>query len=192
MTGLLGRKQGMTSIISDSGLIVPTTIVQVLENEVVQVKTTEKDKTNSIVLGYNAYKHPSKNKKFKVHKEFKTETSTQHTKGQKINVDALQGVKEVMISSVSKGKGFQGVIKRHGFHGGPASHGSHFHREPGSIGQRTRPGKVQKGKKLPGHMGVDRVTLKKRPVLKIDSKNSLVYIKGAIPGAKNTLIEIRF
>jgi large subunit ribosomal protein L3 len=190
--GILGKKIGMMQMITDNGIIVPVTAVKIPDQEVLQVKTKEKENTNAIVLGMDAYKKPSKNKKFKTIREFKVQDITQYTKGQQLTIDVLKDITTTTVSSISKGKGFQGVIKRFGFHGGPGSHGSHFHREPGSIGQRQKPGKVQKGKKLPGHMGVDRLTFKKRPLIKVNGEEKIIYIKGSIPGSRNTLIEIQY
>jgi large subunit ribosomal protein L3 len=190
--GILGKKIGMTQIIIENGMMVPVTAIKIPDQEIIQVKTKEKEHTNAIVIGMDALKKPTKNRKFKTIKEFKVTDVTQYTKGQPWTIEALKDITITTVSSISKGKGFQGVIKRFGFHGGPGSHGSHFHREPGSIGQREKPGKVQKGKKLPGHMGVDRLTFKKRPLLRVDGKEKIVYIKGSIPGSRNTLIEIQY
>lgn len=190
--GMIGIKQGMSRIANEEGVMIPVTIIKVQDHEVLEVRNSEKHAKNAVVLGANAYHKGSKNRKFKHVKQFDVADLSAFEKGKTVSIDMLKDVKEVVISSLSKGKGFQGVIKRHGFHGGPGSHGSHFHREPGSIGQRAAPGKVMKGKKLPGHMGMDRITLRKRPVIALDEKNHLVMVKGSVPGRKNTVIELRF
>jgi large subunit ribosomal protein L3 len=190
--GILGRKIGMTQIIMEDGIIVPVTAIKIPDQEIIQVKTKEKEHTNAIVLGMDPLKKPTKNKKFKTIKEFKVADVTLYSKGQPWTIENLKNITTVVVSAVSKGKGFQGVIKRFGFHGGPGSHGSHFHREPGSIGQREKPGKVQKGKKLPGHMGTQRITLKNRPILKMNQQEKIIYIKGSLPGSRNTLVEIQY
>ncbi|MBU0577612.1 50S ribosomal protein L3 [Patescibacteria group bacterium] len=192
MPGIIGKKLGMSQVIQDDGCVIPVTFVQCEPNEVVYVKTEDKDGYPAIVLGFDAYKNPSKNKKFKALKEFRVESTGDYKKGQKITLDSLKEVEEVTIVSTSKGKGYQGVIKRHKFSRGPESHGSHHHREPGSIGTCAKPGRVLKGKKMPGHMGIDTVTLKKRPVVTIVAKDNVVAIKGPIPGANNGYVYIKF
>ncbi len=191
--GILGKKIEMTrKIVAEDGVIVPVTAVQVLENEILQVKTAEKDGKNAIVLGMDPYTRATKNIKYKTVKEFEVSDPSLYTKGQKLTLDILKDIKEVNLSSWSKGKGFQGVMRRHNFGGGPASHGSHFHREPGSIGQRALPGKVQKGKKLPGHMGFRKVTIKNRPLIGMDAASQVIWVKGAIPGARNTVVYLSY
>lgn len=190
--GILGKKQGMTRIVNSQRVLVPVTVVKILENEVLELRAADKHGKNAIVVGMDPYHKAAKNRKFKNIKAFAVEDLGKYSKGQKISADLLQDVKLVTISMVSKGKGFQGVMKRYGFHGGPGSHGSHFHREPGSIGQRALPGKVQKGKKLPGHMGQERITLRNRPVEALDLKQGLLMVKGALPGSRNTLVEVKF
>lgn len=190
--GILGLKQGMSRIANTEGVLVPVTIIKVTEHQILEVRNSDKHVKNAVVLGSNAFHNPTKNRKFKNIKQFEVSNLESFEKGKNVTIEILKDVKEVSVSSTSTGKGFQGVMKRHGFHGGPGSHGSHFHREPGSIGQRAAPGKVMKGKKLAGHMGMNRITLKKRPVVAVDIKNSLVMIKGAVPGVKNTVVELRF
>ncbi len=192
MPGIIGKKLGMSQVIQDDGRVIPVTYVTCAPNEVVQVKTQETDGYPAIVLGFDAYKNPSKNKKYKTTKEFRVETSEPYKKGQIISVDILKEIPEVTITSVSKGKGFQGVMKRHNFAGGPGSHGSTFHREPGSSGMCAKPGRVIKGKKFPGQMGVDQVTLKNRPVVLVSEGENVVAIKGPLPGAVNSYIYIKF
>ncbi len=192
MPGIIGKKLGMSQVIQDDGRVIPVTYVACEPNEVLQVKTEEKDGYPAIVLGFDAYKNPSKNKSYKAIKEFRIEAEGDYKKGQKISVDVLKEVEKVSITAISKGKGYQGVIKRHNFARGPETHGSHHHREPGSIGMCAKPGRVMKGKKLPGHMGSSQVTLKNRPVTSVSVKDNVLAIKGALPGANNSYIYIQF
>ena len=182
----------MSQVIQDDGRVIPVTYVQCGPNEIVQVKTQETDGYPALVLGFDAYKNPSKNRKFKVTKEFPVEDSSAFKKGGQVTLDVLQEAPAVTVTAVSKGKGFQGVMKRHNFSGGPATHGSHHHREPGSVGMCAKPGRVHKGKRLPGHMGVNTVTLKNRSVIGLHAKENVVAIKGPIPGANNGYIYIKF
>ncbi len=192
MPGIIGKKLGMSQVIQDDGRVIPVTYVFCQPNEVVHVKTEAKDGYPAIILGFDAYKNPSKNKKFKVLKEFCVDKTDEFKKGQKISVDIFKDVDSVTITATSKGKGYQGVIKRHNFSRGPETHGSHHHREPGSIGMCAKPGRVMKGKKLPGHMGVDQVTLKNRPLVSVVPDENIIAIKGPLPGANSSYIFVRF
>ncbi len=192
MPGIIGKKLGMSQIIQDDGRVIPVTFVHCEANEIVHIKTKDKDGYPALVLGFDAYKNPSKNKKFKTLKEFPVENTDDYKKGDKVTLEAMKEVEKVDISAVSKGKGYQGVIKRHKFARGPETHGSHHHREPGSIGMCAKPGRVIKGKKMPGHMGFQKVTLKNRPVVNLVAEKDVVAIKGAIPGANNTYIYISY
>jgi large subunit ribosomal protein L3 len=192
MPGIIGKKLGMSQIIQDDGRVIPVTFVKCDPNEVVQVKTKDKDGYPAIVLGFDAYKNPSKNKKFKIVKEFRVEDIEGYKKGTKITIESLKEVESVNIISTSKGKGCQGVIKRHKFSRGPETHGSHHHREPGSIGMCAKPGRVMKGKKMPGHMGVQTVTLKSRPVITVSVEQNVIAIKGPIPGANTGYVYINY
>jgi large subunit ribosomal protein L3 len=192
MPGIIGRKLGMSQVIQDDGRVIPATFIHCQPNTVVQVKTESSDGYPAIVLGFDAYKNPSKNKKYKVMKEFCVDNPDDYKKGQKIDLNQLKEVEVVAITSTSKGKGFQGVVKRHGFSRGPETHGSHHHREPGSIGMCAKPGRVMKGKKLPGHMGVQKITLLNRPVVKLVAEKELIAIKGPVPGPANAYVYIKF
>ena len=192
MPGIIGKKLGMSQIIQDDGRVIPVTFIRCQPNTVVQVKTESSDGYPAIVLGFDAYKNPSKNKKYKVKKEFHVENSDQYKKDQKVDLAQLAEVEKVTITATSKGKGFQGVIKRHGFSRGPETHGSHHHREPGSIGMCAKPGRVMKGKKLPGHMGFQNVTLLNRSVVKLIPEKELIAIKGPVPGANNSYVYIKY
>lgn len=194
MTGILGKKIGMTRVIQqDDGRVIPLTVVQCQPNVVTQIKTTEKDGYPAIILGFSELKKPTKNRKYRYRKEFRLpETEKENFKvGDTIDVKSFELNETVKVTAISKGKGFQGVIKRHNFHRGPETHGSHHHREPGSIGACASPSRVHKGKKLPGRMGGDTVTLKKTQITYIDADSHLLGIKGPLPGAKNNLIIIR-
>ena len=193
MSGILGKKIGMTRLVQDDGRVIPVTVVQCEPSEVAQVKTADKDGYPAIVLGFSKLRKPTKTKKFRTLKEFKIKEDEQenYKKGDQVTLEALQETEEVKITAVSKGKGFQGVIKRHNFSRGPESHGSHHHREPGSIGACAKPGRVHKGKKLPGRMGNAKVTLKKVKVAHVDTKNHTIALRGAIPGPNGGLVIIR-
>ncbi len=192
MPGIIGKKIGMSQIIQDDGRVIPITYIQCQPNTIVQVKTQEKDGYPALVLGFDAYKNPSKNKNFKTKKEFRVEDTSSYKKGDTVDVSSLTDVDSVTVSATSKGKGFAGVIKRHGFSRGPETHGSHHHREPGSIGMCAKPGRVMKGKKLPGHHGFKTVTLKNRPVLAVHKDKDLIGIQGPVPGPNSAYVYINF
>jgi large subunit ribosomal protein L3 len=188
MPGILGKKIGMTRIFQDDGRVIPITVVECEPNEVTQVKTVEKDGYPAIVLGFSKLKKAKKTKKFYHVREFKIETEEEFKKGDKVSLENLKEVEELKVTGISKGKGFQGVIKRYNFSRGPETHGSHHHRKPGSIGACAKPGRVHKGKKLPGHMGTDRVTLRSVKVAYLDTEKNLIGLKGPIPGPNGSLV----
>lgn len=192
MPGIIGKKLGMSQVIQDDGRVIPVTYVLCEPNEVVQIKTKETDGYPAVVLGFDAYHKPSKNKTFKVVKEFRIEDPAPYQKGEKVTLASLTEVEFVTVMATSKGKGYQGVIKRHNFSRGPETHGSHHHREPGSVGMNSKPGRVLKGKKLPGHMGVSTVTLKNRQVVQLVTEKHVVAIKGPLPGANNGYVYLKF
>jgi large subunit ribosomal protein L3 len=191
MTGILGKKLGMTRVIQDDGRVIPITVVQCEPNIITQVKTVEKDGYPAIVLGISPYQKQYKNKKFHFSREFRIEENSEVKKGDLISVEMFQEGDLIRVTGVSKGKGFQGVVKRWHMAGGPKSHGSHFKREPGSVGARAKPGKIHRGKKLPGHMGSQTVTIMKSPIVYIDKGNNLIGVKGCIPGSINSFVSIR-
>jgi len=192
MSGILGKKIGMTRLIEENGDVTVVTVIQCEPNEVTQVKTIEKDGYSSIVIGYSELKKKKKTKKFYHVKEFRIaeDKSSEYKKGDKVTLEQFENEELVRISSTSKGKGFQGVIKRHNFSRGPETHGSHHHREPGSIGACTKPGRVAKGKKMPGRMGNAKVTLNKVKIAHIDNDKNIVCLKGSIPGPNGGVITI--
>ncbi len=192
MPGIIGKKLGMSQVIQDDGRVIPATFIHCQPNTVVQVKTKSNDGYPAIVLGFDEYKNPSKNKKYKIMKEFSIDNSDDYKKDQKIDLNELKDIESVSITSTSKGRGFQGVIKRHKFSRGPETHGSHHHREPGSIGTCAKPGRVMKGKKLPGHMGTQQVTLLNRPVVKLVPEKEIIAIKGPVPGSTNGYVYIKY
>lgn len=199
MKFLLGTKEKMTQIFNEEGAVVPVTVIKTSSNVITQVKTSDKDGYQAVQVGFgernaNNVSKPQKGHvkelgNFAVLKEFKV--AGEYKIGDKVEIGTFEEGDKVEVSSVSKGKGFQGVVKRHGFKGGRRSHGQkHSEREPGSIGvggiQR-----VQKGTRMAGRMGSDRVTVKNLKIAKIDAENNLVFIKGAVPGRKGTLVEIK-
>lgn len=192
MPGILGKKIGMTRLIQDDGHVIPLTVVECVPNTVVQIKTTGKDGYPALVLGFDALKKPTKNRKYRYLKEFRLDeaNASSFKSGDIVNTDIFTEDEVVKLTSISKGKGFQGVVKLHHFRGGGSSHGSHAHREPGSIGARARPGHVHKGKRMAARMGSDNVTVNALIVYKNPEKH-LIGIKGQVAGAKNSLVIIR-
>ena len=192
MPGILGKKIGMTRLLQDDGRVIPLTVVDCTPSTVVQIKTTEKDGYPALVLGFDALKKPTKNRKWRSLREFAlAEGDTIPAVGDQISVDLFTVGDKTKITSISKGKGFQGVMKRHNFAGGPKTHGSHMKREPGSIGQRARPGKVFKNMKMAGHMGCDTMTRCNVELVYIDKEKNLIGLKGAVAGSKGSLVIIR-
>lgn len=180
---IIGRKLNMTQIFDKGGLVQPATIVEVTPTTVTQVKTKEKD-------GYSAVQILMKKKKIEARKEFKLSEISQKV-GDSIDISQFKEGDKIEASAISKGRGFQGVVKRHGFAGGPRTHGQkHSEREPGSIGGGLR-NKVPKRMRMAGRMGSDRVTIKNLKVIHVDAEKNNLYISGAIPGRRGTLVEIR-
>ena len=190
MTGILGKKLGMTRVIQDDGRVIPMTVIQCDPNTVTQIKTVEKDGYPAVVLGFSALKKPTKTKKYYFMKEFRIKGDENLKKGDVVSVDILKEGEVVVITATSKGKGFQGVVKRHHMAGGPASHGSHFHREPGSVGARAKPGRILPGKRLPGHMGDETVTTRSS-VVYLDPQKNIIGIKGPVPGGINSFVSLK-
>jgi large subunit ribosomal protein L3 len=202
--GMLGTKVGMTQLFLEDGTFVPVTILTAGPCVVVQRKTADNDGYESVQLGLVDAKSAKKaNNPMRGHhdkagvpptrlrREFRLEAGSELKAGDAVGVDIFDGVTKVDIIGTSKGKGFQGVIKRHGFGGGKASHGSMHHRAPGSIGQSASPSKVFKGIRLPGHMGNVRRTLKNVRVLRIDAEKNLLVVRGSVPGARGSRVMIR-
>ena len=202
MKGILGKKIGMTQIFTEVGEVVPVTVVEAGPNVVTQVKTVEKDGYNAIQVGFEDAKEKSLNKPQKGHlaaanvlkkhlKEFRVDAVEEFTVGQEIKADLFAAGEKIDVTGTSKGKGFQGPIKRHGQSRGPESHGSRYHRRPGSMGACSFPGRVFKNKKLAGHMGSVKVTVQNLEVVRVDADKNLILVKGAIPGPKGSMVTIK-
>lgn len=200
---ILGRKLGMTQVWGEDDNIVPVTVIQAGPCVVAQVKTTETDGYEAVQIGFGDIKEHKVNKPMKGHfakagiapmrylREVRVEDASQHSCGEVITVESFAETAKVDVIGVSKGKGFAGVIKRHHFAGGPGGHGSHFHRAPGSIGMCAYPSRVLKGMRMAGHMGCDRVTVKNLAVVRVDADQNLILVKGAVPGGKGALVQVR-
>lgn len=202
MKGILGKKLGMTQKFTEEGIVVPVTVVEAGPNVVTQVKTVEKDGYNAIQVGFEDAKEKSLNKPQKGHlaaanvlkkhlKEFRVDAVEEFTVGQEIKADLFAAGEKIDVTGTSKGKGFQGPIKRHGQSRGPESHGSRYHRRPGSMGACSFPGRVFKNKKLAGHMGSVKVTVQNLEVVRVDADKNLILVKGAIPGPKGSMVTIK-
>lgn len=201
--GVIGKKLGMTTIFDEQGLAIPVTVIKVDKTVVTQVKTVEKDGYNAIQVGTIAAKekhlskaqigHFKKNKldNFRLLQEFRVENPQDYTVGQEIELSVLENIEKVDVTGTSIGKGFQGTVKRWNFSRGPMGHGSKNHREPGSIGAGTTPSRVIKGKRMAGNMGNERVTISKLKLVKVDSENSLILIKGSVPGPEGKVVTIK-
>ena len=200
--GLLGKKLGMTALYSSEGHLVPVTVVEAGPCVVMQIKTEATDGYNALQLGFCEKKQERVSKPLQGHqkksgdvcfehlKEFSVENPAEFELGQKITVEMFTVGERVNVAGTTKGRGFSGVIKRHGFHRGPMSHGSKNIRPPGSIGCSATPSKVVKGKKMPGHYGNVRQTMRNLKIVDIRPENNLVMIKGALPGPKSGLVFI--
>ena len=200
INAIYGKKIGMTQIFNEDDQVVPVTIIVAEPNKVCQVKTAATDGYEAVQLGFGAIKPKKITKPMGGHfaklgtepvrylREVRVENASEYKTGDLQTVAAFADVKKVDVTGTSKGKGFAGVIKRHGFAGGPGGHGAHFHRAPGSIGQCATPSRVFKGVRLPGHMGCDTVTVKNLEVVRVDAE---ILVKGAVPGGKNGIVRVR-
>ena len=200
--GILGRKIGMTQVFAANGDIIPVTVVQAAANVVLQVKSVETDGYEAIQLGFEDKREKLSNKPQKGHaakanttpkrfaREFREVNVGEYQVGQEVKVSIFADGDIVDVTGVSKGKGFQGVIKRHNQSRGPMSHGSRYHRRPGSMGP-VAPNRVFKGKKLAGRMGGEQVTVQNLEIVKVDAERNLLLIKGNVPGPKKTLLKIK-
>jgi len=199
---ILGRKIGMTQIFNENGKVIPVTVIEAGPCTVVQVKDIENDGYQAVQLGFGEVK---KNKVIKpieghfkkaniepkkVLREFRLEEITYNV-GDELKADIFAEGEAIDVTGITKGKGFQGVIKRHGQSRGPMGHGSMYHRRPGSMGSTSTPGRVFKGKKLPGHMGVDKVTILNLEIIKVDLDKNVILVKGSVPGNKGSILKIR-
>ena len=201
--GLYGKKLGMTQIFDENGLVIPVTVVEVEPCLVVRKKTVETDGYNALVVATGKVKEKHMNKPIKGQfdkiklsyrkyiKELRLDNVDNYNVGDEIKADIFEAGELVDVQGLSKGKGFQGVIKRHGQHIGPKGHGSMYHRRPGSMGPTSSPGRVFPGKKLPGHTGKDTVTVQHLEVVRVDMDKNVILIKGSVPGYKNALVRIK-
>jgi large subunit ribosomal protein L3 len=200
---IIGRKLGMTQIWDDDDNIVPVTVIQAGPCTVSQVKTKEADGYDAVQIGFDdiAAKHVNKPMAghFKAHgvgpmrylREVHVPEGEKHACGDKVTVANFADVKAVDVTGTSKGKGFQGTIKRWNFSRGPMAHGSRNQRKPGSIGQCAYPARVRKGLHMGGHMGDDRVTVKNLKLVRVDAEQNLMLVRGAVPGGKNAIVQVR-
>ena len=202
MKGILGRKIGMTQVFTKSGKLIPVTVVEVEPNVVTQIKTKENDGYEAIQVGFGTKREKLATKASagitskagttpkRFFREFRGVDINEYTLGQEIKADIFTEGEMIDVTGTTKGKGFQGVIKRHNQSRGPMGHGSHYHRKPGSMGT-MRPMRVFKGKNLPGHMGVETVTIQNLMVVSVDVENNCILVKGNVPGPKNSLVIIK-
>ena len=200
---ILTTKVGMTQVFSEDGVLTPVTVLQAGPCVVTQVKTVENDGYSAVQVGFGDIREKLVNKPKKGHfakagvtakrflKEFRLEDAESYTLGQKIKADVFAAGDKVDATAKSKGKGFQGAIKRYGQSRGPMAHGSKYHRHAGSNGSATTPGRVFKGKHMPGHMGAVRVTVQNLEVVSVDAEKNLILVKGAVPGPKKSLVMLK-
>ena len=204
MPGLIGRKIGMTRVFSDDGHSVPVTVLEAGPCSVVQVKEPGHDGYSAVQIGFGARKHKRSSKAELGHaaaagldaaprllREFRPAEGESYERGQELTVGMFEEGQMVRVTGVSKGRGFQGAVKRHGFAGRPASHGHPMSRNPGSMGPGTDPSRVIKGKKLPGRMGGKRRTIRNLKVVRVDSDRHLLFVRGGVPGSRNSYVLIR-
>ena len=201
--GILGKKVGMTQYFTEAGELIPVTVVEVTPNVVLQLKTIENDGYEAVQLGFDDLREVLSNRPTKGHvakanatpkrfiREFNNVELSEYEVGQEITVDVFKAGDIVDVTGTSKGKGFQGAIKRHGQSRGPMAHGSRYHRRPGSMGGASFPSRVFKGKALPGQMGGNRITIQNLEVVKVDAERNVILIKGNVPGSKKSLVEIK-
>ena len=201
--GIIGKKVGMTQIFDEKGNVIPVTAIETEGNIVAQIKTVETDGYQSVQLGYGDVKDKHINKPEAGHfaksklpnkkhlREFRLDSVENYKVGDEVKVDIFEAGEKVDIQGTSKGKGFQGVIKRHGQHRGPMGHGSMYHRRPGSMGATSTPGRVFKGKKLPGHMGKVTVTIQNLEIVKVDTDKNVLLVKGSVPGPKGAILKVK-
>ncbi len=200
---IIGKKIGMTQIFDEKGKVIPVTVIEAGPCTIAQIKTIETDGYNAVQLGYGEVKPSKVNKPETGH--FKKASLTPKKHLREFRLDSLEGLKggdelkadvftagdKVDVQGTTKGKGFQGVIKRHGQSRGPMGHGSMYHRRPGSMGPTSTPGRVFKGKKLPGHMGVETVTIQNLDVVRVDMDKNVILVKGSVPGVKGAILKIK-
>lgn len=197
--GLLGRKVGMTQVFAADGTMVPVSVVAIQPNTVTLLRTRERDGYAAVQVGAGTARKLTKPRLGQLRdlprvrdvREFRLDDTAEYELGQQLDVSLFAEGEIVDVIGVSKGKGFSGTIKRHHFHRGPETHGSDSHRQPGSVGAGTSPGRVWKGTRMAGHMGAERATIKKLTVVRSDADRNLLLIKGSVPGARNALVVVR-
>ena len=201
--GLIGKKVGMTQVFDEKGNVIPVTVIEAGPCVVAQVKTVDNDGYNAIQLGFGDVKEKHTNKPQRGHfskaklavkkhlREFRVDTVDEVKVGDEIKADIFEAGEKIDVQGITKGKGFQGVIKRHGGHRGPMTHGSMYHRRPGSMGACSTPSRVFKGKKLPGHMGTNKVTIQNLDVVKVDMDKNVILVKGSVTGPKGAILKIK-
>ena len=200
---ILATKVGMTQIFTDDGQLIPVTVLQAGPCVVTQVKTVENDGYAAVQVGFVDKREKLVNKPLKGHfdkagvsykryvRELKLDNASEYKAADEIKADIFEAGDKVDATAISKGKGFQGAIKRHGQHRGPMKHGSKFHRHAGSNGSATTPGRVFKGKKMPGHMGHVQITIQNLEIVRVDGENNLLLVKGSVPGPKKALVTLK-
>jgi large subunit ribosomal protein L3 len=197
--GLIGRKVGMTQIFAEDGTIVPVSVVAVEPNTVTRVRSTEQDGYTAVQLGTGTARRLNKPQIGQLRdlprvadiREFRVDDTSAYEVGQRVDVSLFEAGELVDVTGMSKGKGFAGTIKRHHARRGPETHGSDSHRQPGSAGAGTSPGHVLRGTKMPGHMGSERITVKKVRIVRTDPERNLLLVRGPVPGPRNALVMIR-
>jgi len=197
--GLIGRKVGMTQVFQNDGTMVAVSVVAVEPNTVTRLRTSERDGYTAVQIGIEESKKITKPERGQLRdlpplstiREFRVDSVDGYEVGQKLDVSLFEAGELVDVTGVSKGKGFAGHIKRHHFRRGPKTHGSDHHREPGSIGPGTTPGRVYKGLRMAGHMGDHRATIKKLRVVRTDPERNLILVNGSLPGSRNALILVK-
>ena len=202
MKAIIGKKVGMTQIFDENGFVIPVTVIEAGPCTVAQVKSVDADGYNAVQLGFGDIKDKHINKPEKGHfaksklaakkhlREFRIDSADVKV-GDEVKADVFIAGDKIDVQGTTKGKGFQGVIKRHGQHRGPMGHGSMYHRRPGSMGSTSTPGRVFKGKKLPGHMGVQTVTIQNLDVVRVDMDKNVLLVKGSVPGPKGAILKIK-
>lgn len=200
---ILAKKLGMTQIFDEAGKVIPVTVIEAGPNAVIQKKTVENDGYEAVQVGFVDLKEKKTNKPTKGHfakagvapkkfiKEFRLDDVSALNVGDEIKADIFEAGEKVDVAGITKGKGYAGTIKRWGQHRGPMTHGSGYHRGPGSMGMCSDPGRVFKGKRLPGHMGVERVTIQNLAVVRVDAEKNIILIKGGVPGPKGGLLIVK-
>ena len=200
---ILATKIGMTQIFAEDGELIPVTVLEAGPCVVTQVKTEENDGYSAVQVGFVDKREKLTTKPMKGHfekagtapkrfvQEFKLDDAANYTVGQEIKADMFAAGDKVDATAISKGKGYQGAIKRHGQHTGPKTHGSKYHRHAGSNGMASDPAKVMKGKKMPGHMGHVQVTVQNLEVVRVDTENNVILVKGSVPGPKKALVTLK-